>query len=494
VNALFESSQPFLFFDYFRVPYRVIPDRRRPWPESDGRHPLRACAELRWSGPGASGRALRWPSFEELGSPFGTLAPAAGYQLGPARLYGHVLPDELCGPWLATTGTRWTRSTPIQDRRGRHVASEWRGDDGSVFLPYDPAESIRSFWSESYRKTGRSSLHAPVRQLALSAYYRVRPAIPRAGQIWMRRQLSHVQARTRFPRWPVESSLHDLYARLFRHVTEVAGQPVPWLSPWPHGRTWALVLTHDVETSVGYERMRLLMDVELEHGYRSCWNFVPRRYAVDDGAVKALQRDGFEVGVHGLYHDGRDLESLATLGERLPAIRHYANRWGAVGYRSPATHRRWEWMPLLGFEYDSSYPDTDPFEPQSGGCCTWLPYFNDGLVELPMTIPQDHTVFVILAQRDGRLWREKAEHVRRRGGMVLLTTHPDYLLEERLVGEYRKLLELFAADPAGWRALPWEVCQWWRRRAASRLEPTAAGWRIVGPAAGEATITYQIPQ
>jgi hypothetical protein len=63
------------------------------------------------------------------------------------------------------------------------------------------------------------------------------------------------------------------------------------------------------------------------------------------------------------------------------AIRQYANRWGAVGYRSPATHRRWEWMPLLGFEYDSSYPDTDPFEPQPGGCCTWLPYFNDGLVE-----------------------------------------------------------------------------------------------------------------
>ena len=68
--------------------------------------------------------------------------------------------------------------------------------------------------------------------------------------------------------------------------------------------------------------------------------------------------------MHGLYHDGRDLESEKTLLERLPAIRSHAERWGAVGFRSPATHRDWRLMRLLGFEYDSSSPDTDPFEPQ----------------------------------------------------------------------------------------------------------------------------------
>ena len=104
----------------------------------------------------------------------------------------------------------------------------------------------------------------------------------------------------------------------------------------------------------------------------------------------------FEVGVHGLYHDGRDLESLETLRERLPEMRAYAEHWGSVGFRSPATHRCWEWMPTLGFDYDSSYPDTDPFEPQGGGCCSLLPFFNEGLVELPITLPQDHTLFVIL--------------------------------------------------------------------------------------------------
>src|SRR5207248_2637619 len=122
------------------------------------------------------------------------------------------------------------------------------------------------------------------------------------------------------------------------------------------------------------------------------------------------------------------LESERTLRERLPEIRRWADRWGAVGFRSPATHRAWSLMPLLGFDYDSSYPDTDPFEPQSGGCCSVLPYFNGDLVELPITLPQDHTLFVILGRRDERVWVEKADAVRRLGGMALLITHPDYML------------------------------------------------------------------
>ena len=48
---------------------------------------------------------------------------------------------------------------------------------------------------------------------------------------------------------------------------------------------------------------------------------------------------GFEIGVHGLYHDGRDLESQSVLSKRLPAMRDAADLWNAVGFRSPATQR-----------------------------------------------------------------------------------------------------------------------------------------------------------
>ena len=54
--------------------------------------------------------------------------------------------------------------------------------------------------------------------------------------------------------------------------------------------------------------------------------------------TRALSADGFEVGVHGLYHDGRDLESLSILRERLPGMREAADameRRRASGRRRP---------------------------------------------------------------------------------------------------------------------------------------------------------------
>ena len=150
-------------------------------------------------------------------------------------------------------------------------------------------------------------------------------------------------------------------------------------------------------------------------------------------------------------------------------------------------------MPTLGFDYDTSYPDTDPFEPQSGGCCTWLPYFNRDLVELPITLPQDHTLFAILRRDDERDWVEKACAIRERGGMALLITHPDYMLDRRSRDIYARFLTGFRDDPTVWRALPGEVSAWWRRRADSRIVATAAGWRVEGAAAAEATVALVHP-
>ena len=85
----------------------------------------------------------------------------------------------------------------------------------------------------------------------------------------------------------------------------------------------------------------------------------------------------------------------------------------------------------LDFDYDSSYPDTDPYEPQPGGCCSWLPFELGNVIELPITLPQDHALFTILRHTDARMWLEKARRVRERGGMVLALTHPDYQPDDR---------------------------------------------------------------
>jgi peptidoglycan/xylan/chitin deacetylase (PgdA/CDA1 family) len=280
---------------------------------------------------------------------------------------------------------------------------------------------------------------------------------------------------------------------MFRRVADLAGQAVPWLAPWPNGHTWSLVLTHDVETAVGVARIDALRDVEREHGFASSWNFVPLRYKVSNETLAALVDEGCEIGVHGLHHDGRDLESLRMLKMRLPAIRRYAREWGAVGFRAPATQRAWEWMPLLGFEYDSSYTDTDPYEPLPGGCCSHLPFMIGSMVELPITLPQDHTLFTILGHEDARCWIDKVDHIRRFGGMALALTHPDYVDDRRIVEGYRMLLRKTQDDPTLWQALPREVSEWWRRRADSHLMLRGDTWTISGPAAEEGRICFAQP-
>ena len=127
-------------------------------------------------------------------------------------------------------------------------------------------------------------------------------------------------------------------------------------------------------------------------------------------------------------------------------------------------------MPLLGFDYDSSYTDTDPYEPQPGGCCSYLPFFIEDLVELPITLPQDHTLFAILGHPDGSTVAGEGRRIRRRGGMVLVLTHPDYAREPACRRAWRELLEVFARRDA-WQALPREVGEWWRSGPAPGSRP-----------------------
>jgi peptidoglycan/xylan/chitin deacetylase (PgdA/CDA1 family) len=342
----------------------------------------------------------------------------------------------------------------------RALAGGIRREADCIRLPFNPDEALHNLRSEAYARAG-------ARALARRAYYRARPFLPRPVQLAARRAFTRVQARATFPRWPLETALHDLVDLVVRLAAEAVGGPLEIAPTWPGGATWALVLTHDVETAEGLVNIDRVRRAEESRGYRSSWNLVPERYATEDGLVRKLGSAGHEIGVHGLRHDGRDLGSLRTLRRRLPAMRAAAERWGAVGFRAPATQRRWEWMPLLGFEYDSSYPDADPYEPQGGGCCSWLPFFNGELVELPITVPQDHTVFEILGSKDDSLWVQKIEELRRRGGMALVLTHPDYLHDgSRALGAYERLLERYESDTTAWKALPRDVAAWWRRRSA----------------------------
>jgi hypothetical protein len=453
--------------DDFRVPY-AIDTRLR-----DGRWQVVRARE--------GGEGLHWPADGDVSS-------SSWHAWSRARFWAPVLDEETVARFVGTLAGDWRPGEPVlgEDRR----SFVWRTPQGGAVLPFDPDAVVNNLRTERYRTSGAES--RAITPFLRRLYYAARPVLPRPLQIALRRMYSNVQRRADFPAWPLESSLHDLTARVLGLVADAAGAAVPYIGAWPDGHTWAFVLTHDVETARGRDAIQRVLAVERPLGLRSSWNLVPERYRVPDELVGALRRAGCEVGVHGLRHDGRDLESLQTLRRRLPEIRRWARRWGAVGFRAPATHRVWDWMPLLGFDYDSSAPDTDPFEPMAGGCCSWLPYVHDGVVELPITLPQDHTVFVIL-RRGETVWQDKAEALRRRGGMALLITHPDYLLDDELLSAYRRFIAAYHDDQTAWRALPHEVSHWWRRRAATQLRLVGDRWRPDGPAAGQAMVAFVDP-
>jgi len=256
---------------------------------------------------------------------------------------------------------------------------------------------------------------------------------------------------------------------------------------WPDGKKFAFVLTHDVESAVGLRKCRELMQLDLEFGFRSSFNFVPEGDYPDPRELREeLAQNGFEVGVHDLRHDGRLYQSEREFRGKAVSINRYLADWGAVGFRSAFMLHKLGWLHELKIGYDASTFDTDPFEPQPEGHHTIFPFWvaqlgsnhqslftnhsarsQTGYVELPYTLPQDSTLFLLLRESTPEIWMRKLDWVAEHGGMVLLDTHPDYMSFDGLsqtateypVALYREFLAYVRTKYAGeyWHAVPKEV-------------------------------------
>jgi hypothetical protein len=248
--------------------------------------------------------------------------------------------------------------------------------------------------------------------------------------------------------------------------------PAGWPG-WPKHKNFAVVLTHDVESVVGLDQVHAVATLETALGFRSSFNFVPEgRYSVPHALRSWLVDRGFEVGVHDLHHDGHLFASRGEFSRRAKRINQILREWGAVGFRSGYMLRNLEWIRELDITYDASTFDTDPFEPQPDGVDTIFPFWNNfdgdgrGYMELPYTMAQDSTLFLLLRESGIDVWKKKLDWIARYGGMVLLNVHPDYIdlgdgtkALRYPIARYRELLE-YIRDCYGdlaWHALPREV-------------------------------------
>lgn len=283
-------------------------------------------------------------------------------------------------------------------------------------------------------------------------------------------------------------------------IDERAGARPPGWPGWPGGKQFAFVLTHDVEAAGGLARVEKLMEVDRKYGFRASFNFVPEGdYGVPDKLRAELDGAGFEVGVHGLKHDGKLFVSKSHFAKEAEKIRGYVKKWRAKGFRSPLMHHNLAWMHMIGTEYDASTFDTDPFEPESDGVGTIFPFWvaapdGGGYVELPYTLVQDFTLFTILQERSTDVWKRKLDWIAERGGMALLNTHPDYLCFEGrpAPGEtpirlYEEFL-CYVRERYGevlWAALPCEVAGYYRSKVAAETRNSRRKICMVAGEGGE---------
>ncbi len=297
----------------------------------------------------------------------------------------------------------------------------------------------------------------------LKSYYSIKPLLPRWLQLAMRRIRARVRLQTHADVWPIDE--------------KTAIPPKDWTG-WPDGKKFAFVLTHDVDTAKGQESTRQMADLERGLGFIASYNFVPERYPVREELRNYLTENGFEVGVHGLIHDGKYYNSRAIFRERALKINRYILDWGAAGFRSPSMLHNLEWLHGLDIQYDSSTFDTDPFEPQPDGVGTiypfWVPSGNGraGYVEIPYTLPQDFTLFVLMRQRNIDIWKRKLDWIASKGGMALMLTHPDYVnftgtdisTEEYPIRYYEEILNYIKTryKEQYWQPLPCEVAKYFK--------------------------------
>jgi len=297
-------------------------------------------------------------------------------------------------------------------------------------------------------------------------YYNLKPFIPRPLRTTVRRRWAARLRKRVDGVWPIMPASER--------------PPARWKG-WPEGKRFAVVLTHDVEGSLGLQRCRSLMQLEIAMGFRSSFNFIPEgTYRLPVTLRQELIDNGFEVGVHDLRHDGQLFRSAAGFRARAARINRYLHDWGAVGFRSGFMLHRLEWLHQLEIDYDMSTFDTDPFEPQPEGRHTIFPFLVEApgrngdstkaYVELPYTLPQDSTLFLLLQEKTPKIWMRKLDWLASHGGMVLINTHPDYTAFDSgrrdsfgyPVAFYKELLAYVRDRYAGqyWSVLPKAVANY----------------------------------
>ena len=332
---------------------------------------------------------------------------------------------------------------------------------------------------------------------------------------------------------PVLSRIRQALAGALRTAFHRQGLPWITISPWPEGRPFALLLSHDVDHVHGRELFRILSHInhlrntlmgkapgELKHGLRRIarailspkpllsdftairqiegghgwsstlffledryWARYGGRYRLNDPGVLRLlaylKAEGCEAAVHGGYYAFNSAEAYHGAARKLAAawdgpITGIRNHW--LRWTYPQT---WRAQEDAGFLYDSTFGYQNAPGFRAGYAFPFHPFDCTSdrplqLLELPLTL-MDITLFHYL-RFDLAAAIAHAGAIARatatEGGLLCLLWHNNYFNEP----EYRSYEETYrqllseTSSLRPWCATGREIAMWWNGRAGVHWE------------------------
>lgn len=196
--------------------------------------------------------------------------------------------------------------------------------------------------------------------------------------------------------------------------------------------------------------------------------------------VAVLQRNGCEIGVHGIdaWHS---VEKARTELARVAAVSGSTTRgirmhWLLQDSSTPGV------LEEAGYDYDSSVGYNETIGYRAGTTQVYLPFGNRTLLELPMHI-QDGALFypqkLGLAEKEAwELCEKLAAQARRIGGVLTVLWHDRSHGPERFWGEFYARLVGRLRQMNVWFASGAQVVRWFRARREVTFKRSASGIEI----------------
>lgn len=218
------------------------------------------------------------------------------------------------------------------------------------------------------------------------------------------------------------------------------------------GRAKATVcLTHDIDTADCYRNWMSVAEIEQKLGCRSAWNVLTEGpYRLARSRLDDMEREGFEIGLHGDKHDmAIGYLDMVSVRRRLLRCLDFLGR-KIQGYRAPALGYSEDLLRLLaelGFAYDSSIKVRYIYKKGIDHTLPYLHPYGNGIWELPLAVSDD------LLFRDRQFTEDDAlqtidliaTDVKCRCSFLMINTHPVNLIGR--FGFYEKLIKRLVEDP-----------------------------------------------